>query len=103
MLGNGCMINLADSQLVLATIILSFTHVSFLFGGGIAVQSWWGDVGGSGGEMVRCWYVASRELLVRRFDAVFCAVPHLPFNVRVGYCCLIVNHVRVVRMATRSL
>ena len=48
--------------------------------------------------MFRCWYVASRELLLGRFEAFFGVVPHLPFHVRVGNWCLNVNpHVRAVR------
>ena len=54
--------------------------------------------GGRGGEMVRSWDGASRELLLRRFAAFFDVVPHLPFHVRVDNWCLNVNpHVRMVR------
>ena len=41
--------------------------------------------------MVRCWDVASRELLQRRFEAFFGVVPPLPFNIRVDNWCLNVN------------
>ena len=102
MLDNGCMFNLVDTQLLLATISYKFsscycfTHVSFLVGGGIAVLRWWCDDGESVGDMVRSWYVASRELLLRRFEAFFGVVPQLPFNVRVDNLCLNVNpHVSV--------
>ena len=58
----------------------------------------WGDGGGSGREIFRCWDVARRELLLRRFEAFFGVVPHLPFHVRVDNWCLNVNpHVRLVR------
>ena len=48
--------------------------------------------------MVKCCYVASRQLLPRRFEAFFRVVPHLPFHVRLDNWFLNVNpHVRVVR------
>ena len=55
----------------------------------VGLRCW--DGGWSGGQMVRCWDVASRELLQRRFEAFFGVVPPLPFNIRVDNWCLNVN------------